>query len=199
MLGKHPPGVRFQSHDSDASLFMGSAREKEPGMTIKLIAMDLDGTLLDSQGRLPEANARAIAEAAARGIEIVVVTGRRFPSAQKIASELKCDVHLIASNGAVIKSSSGRDALSPAVARCDRAAGARSRHRSTGRPRRDFRPASLPAGDLRARRLGQSVHRPLPALSRAGRRNRASYGMPRWRRSRGDAFPRRVQRACAAQ
>jgi Cof subfamily protein (haloacid dehalogenase superfamily) len=77
-------------------------------MTIKLIAMDLDGTLLDSSGRLPEANARAIAEAAARGIEIVVVTGRRFPSAQKIASELKCDVHLIASNGAVMKSSTGQ-------------------------------------------------------------------------------------------
>jgi len=69
--------------------------------------MDLDGTLLDSQGRLPEANARAIAEAAARGIEIVVVTGRRFLSAQKIASELTCDVHLIASNGAVIKSRKG--------------------------------------------------------------------------------------------
>jgi Cof subfamily protein (haloacid dehalogenase superfamily) len=76
-------------------------------LTIKLIAMDLDGTLLDTQGRLPAENVRAIAEADARGIEVVVVTGRRFPSAQKIASELTCDVHLIATNGAVIKSSNG--------------------------------------------------------------------------------------------
>jgi Cof subfamily protein (haloacid dehalogenase superfamily) len=76
-------------------------------LTIKLIAMDLDGTLLDTQGRMPEANVRAITEAAARGIEILVVTGRRFPSAQKIASELTCDLRLIASNGAVIKSSTG--------------------------------------------------------------------------------------------
>jgi Cof subfamily protein (haloacid dehalogenase superfamily) len=80
---------------------------KRPELTIKLIATDLDGTLLDSHGRLPEKNVHAIAEAAARGMEIVVVTGRRFPSAQKIASELTCDVHLIASNGAVIKSREG--------------------------------------------------------------------------------------------
>jgi Cof subfamily protein (haloacid dehalogenase superfamily) len=76
-------------------------------LSIKLIAMDLDGTLRDTHGRMPEANVRAIAEAAARGIEILVVTGRRFPSAQQIASELTCDLHLIASNGAVIKSSTG--------------------------------------------------------------------------------------------
>jgi 5-amino-6-(5-phospho-D-ribitylamino)uracil phosphatase len=73
-----------------------------------MIAMDLDGTLLDGNARLPAANARAIAEAAARGIEIVIVTGRRYDPARAIAAELGCDVHLIVSNGAVIKSFDGR-------------------------------------------------------------------------------------------
>lgn len=76
-------------------------------MPIKLIAMDLDGTLLDSGGTLPEENARAIAGAAERGVEIVIVTGRRFHSARLSAAGLSCEVHFIASNGAVIKSRSG--------------------------------------------------------------------------------------------
>jgi len=74
---------------------------------IKLIAMDIDGTLLDSSGNLPAENARAIADAAACGIEIMVVTGRRFLPAQRIANELACEVHVISSNGALIKSKSG--------------------------------------------------------------------------------------------
>jgi Cof subfamily protein (haloacid dehalogenase superfamily) len=76
-------------------------------MPIKLIAMDLDGTLLDSRGKLPEENAQAIAEAAARGVEIVIVTGRRFHSARLSAAGLYCAVDFIASNGALIKSRSG--------------------------------------------------------------------------------------------
>src|ERR1700683_3629200 len=74
---------------------------------IKLIAMDIDGTLLDSRGQLPEKNARAVAEAARRGLEIVLVTGRRFDFARPIADALPCDLHLIVSNGALIKSKSG--------------------------------------------------------------------------------------------
>jgi Cof subfamily protein (haloacid dehalogenase superfamily) len=90
-------------------------------MPIKLIAMDLDGTLLDGRGKLPAENARAIEQAAARGIEIIIVTGRRFLSAKVSAESLACDLHFIASNGAVIKSRSGeteyRKLLPAAVAR----------------------------------------------------------------------------------
>ena len=45
---------------------------------IKLIALDLDGTLLNSNKELSPENARALADAAARGIEIVPTTGRFF-------------------------------------------------------------------------------------------------------------------------
>jgi 5-amino-6-(5-phospho-D-ribitylamino)uracil phosphatase len=69
--------------------------------------MDLDGTLLNSSGHLPGPNADAIQRAAARGIEIVIVTGRRFLSAQQTTAEIPCDVHLICSNGALIKSREG--------------------------------------------------------------------------------------------
>jgi 5-amino-6-(5-phospho-D-ribitylamino)uracil phosphatase len=72
-----------------------------------MIAMDLDGTLLDSRQEMPAANARAIVQAASRGIEIVIVTGRRYLSARTIAGELSCDTHLIVSNGALIKSAAG--------------------------------------------------------------------------------------------
>jgi Cof subfamily protein (haloacid dehalogenase superfamily) len=74
---------------------------------IKLIAMDIDGTLLNSQGQISEKNSRAIAEAANRGIEIVLVTGRRFDFALPIANVLPCDLHLIVNNGAMAKSRDG--------------------------------------------------------------------------------------------
>ena len=45
---------------------------------IKIIAMDLDGTLLDSEKRLSEENRAAIQRAAEMGIEIVPTTGRIY-------------------------------------------------------------------------------------------------------------------------
>ena len=80
-------------------------------MPIQLIAMDIDGTLLDSRSQLSAGNAEAIAEAAARGIEIMIVTGRRFNSAKLVAEELPCEVEFIVSNGALVKSKSGETHL----------------------------------------------------------------------------------------
>ncbi len=77
-------------------------------MAIRLIAMDIDGTLLDSRWQIPEANRIAVAEAAARGIEVVLVTGRRFDFARPVAERLPCDLLLIVNNGALIKSLDGQ-------------------------------------------------------------------------------------------
>ncbi|MGH9575213.1 MAG: Cof-type HAD-IIB family hydrolase [Candidatus Acidiferrales bacterium] len=74
---------------------------------VKLIAMDIDGTLLDSQSRLSPENIAAIAEAAAAGIQIVIVTGRRFHSARWTVDALPCDYNVIATNGALVKSKDG--------------------------------------------------------------------------------------------
>jgi 5-amino-6-(5-phospho-D-ribitylamino)uracil phosphatase len=90
-------------------------------VAIKLIAMDLDGTLLNSESQVPAENARAVAEAAARGIEIVIVTGRRYHSARLIVESLPCELHLIVNNGSLIKSKQGethqRFLLPAAIAR----------------------------------------------------------------------------------
>jgi Cof subfamily protein (haloacid dehalogenase superfamily) len=78
-----------------------------PPLPVKLIAMDIDGTLLDSQSRLSPENIAAIEDAAAAGIEIVIVTGRRFHSARHTVDALGCNYHVIATNGALVKSKDG--------------------------------------------------------------------------------------------
>src|ERR1044072_8044759 len=72
-------------------------------MAIRLIALDLDGTLLDSRGRVPERNRAAIDEARGRGVRLALVTGRRFRDARPLALELGLDVPVIAHNGALTK------------------------------------------------------------------------------------------------
>ncbi len=76
-------------------------------MPVKLIALDIDGTLLDGRSQVPEANREAITEAVGRGIEVMLVTGRRFDFARPIAERLPCELTLIVNNGALIKSKSG--------------------------------------------------------------------------------------------
>jgi len=80
-------------------------------MPIRLIAMDIDGTLLDSRHELPAANREAIVEAHARGIEIMLVTGRRFDFAKLISEQLPCELTLVVNNGALIKSKTGETHL----------------------------------------------------------------------------------------
>jgi Cof subfamily protein (haloacid dehalogenase superfamily) len=74
---------------------------------IRLIAVDLDGTLLNSGSEISNANREALAAAAARGIEIVVVTGRRFHSARRFVEQIPAAATIISSNGARIGSLSG--------------------------------------------------------------------------------------------
>jgi 5-amino-6-(5-phospho-D-ribitylamino)uracil phosphatase len=80
-------------------------------MPIRLIALDIDGTLLDNRHELPDANREAILEAHSRGIEIVLVTGRRFDFARPIADRIPCELALIVNNGALIKSKSAQTHL----------------------------------------------------------------------------------------
>jgi hydroxymethylpyrimidine pyrophosphatase-like HAD family hydrolase len=72
-------------------------------MAIRLIALDLDGTLLDSHGQLSARNRAAIDAARGRGVGVALVTGRRFRDARPLALELGLDVPVIAHNGALTK------------------------------------------------------------------------------------------------
>ena len=80
-------------------------------MAIRLIGIDIDGTLLDSQWTIPPANLRAIAAAFERGIEVALVTGRRFDFALPIAKQIPCPVTMIVNNGAMVKSTEGETFL----------------------------------------------------------------------------------------
>jgi len=74
---------------------------------IRLLAVDIDGTLLDSRGRLPDVHRDALAEVAARGIEITMVTGRSFHFTRPIVDLLPLPLTLICNNGAVVKRGTG--------------------------------------------------------------------------------------------
>jgi Cof subfamily protein (haloacid dehalogenase superfamily) len=75
---------------------------------IRLLAIDIDGTLLDGQGRLPDAHRDALVEASARGIEIVLVTGRSFHFTHAVIDRLPIPLTLIVNNGAVVKRKTGQ-------------------------------------------------------------------------------------------
>ena len=72
-------------------------------MPVRLLALDLDGTLLDSRGEISLRNRDAIQAARARGVRVALVTGRRFRDARPLALELGLDVPIISHNGALTK------------------------------------------------------------------------------------------------
>ena len=89
--------------------------------SIRLIAVDIDGTLLNSSFEVSAGNLQALRAANERGVEIALVTGRRHNFALPIAESLGFRVTLISSNGAITRSSDGslfhRDLLPADVAR----------------------------------------------------------------------------------
>ncbi|HEY0764235.1 MAG TPA: Cof-type HAD-IIB family hydrolase [Pyrinomonadaceae bacterium] len=72
-------------------------------MTISLLALDLDGTLLDARGQISERNRVALDNAREQGVHVALVTGRRFRDSRPVALELGLDVPLISHNGALTK------------------------------------------------------------------------------------------------
>jgi len=76
--------------------------------SIRLLALDIDGTLLNSQFQISDANLSALQRARAAGIEVILVTGRRHDFATPIATQLGFDdLWLISSNGAITRSLAG--------------------------------------------------------------------------------------------
>jgi Cof subfamily protein (haloacid dehalogenase superfamily) len=70
---------------------------------IKLLALDLDGTLLNSRGDIPEKNIEAIRRAEDSGVLVTIATGRRFRDALPVAYQLKLNAPVICHNGALLK------------------------------------------------------------------------------------------------
>lgn len=78
-------------------------------MNIKLLALDLDGTLLDRHSRIPDAHKRAVIAAQEAGLEVVLVTGRSWRSTRPYYEELGLTGPAICYLGAlVLADGSGR-------------------------------------------------------------------------------------------
>jgi Cof subfamily protein (haloacid dehalogenase superfamily) len=72
-------------------------------LPIRLLAVDLDGTLLNPQFQISPADRNALAHAHGSGVEVVVATGRRHTFALPIVEMLGIDVWMITSNGAITR------------------------------------------------------------------------------------------------
>jgi Cof subfamily protein (haloacid dehalogenase superfamily) len=92
-----------------------------PANSLRLIAIDIDGTLLSPEFRVSETDLATLRRAHSQGIEVILVTGRRHTFALPIAQQLGFDLWLISSNGAVTRSLAGetfhRDLLPEATCR----------------------------------------------------------------------------------
>src|SRR5438876_4465159 len=76
-------------------------------LPIRLLAVDIDGTLLNPQFQISDADLAALRRAHECDVEIVLVTGRRHTFALPIAQMLGFDLWLISSNGAITRSLQG--------------------------------------------------------------------------------------------
>jgi hydroxymethylpyrimidine pyrophosphatase-like HAD family hydrolase len=92
-----------------------------PANSLRLIAIDIDGTLLNPQFQISSTDLATLRRAHSRGIEVILVTGRRHTFALPIAQQLGFDLWLISSNGAITRSLAGetfhRNLLPRAVCR----------------------------------------------------------------------------------
>jgi HAD superfamily hydrolase (TIGR01484 family) len=67
----------------------------------KLVALDLDGTLLNSNGQLSERHIQAVKKAQQAGVHVVIATGRYYMQTERIINELEFDGILVSNDGAV--------------------------------------------------------------------------------------------------
>jgi Cof subfamily protein (haloacid dehalogenase superfamily) len=70
---------------------------------IKLLALDLDGTLLNSRGKVSNENREAIRAAEEAGVLVTIATGRRFRDGRPVGLQLELNAPLITHNGALLK------------------------------------------------------------------------------------------------
>jgi 5-amino-6-(5-phospho-D-ribitylamino)uracil phosphatase len=74
-------------------------------MNVRLLVLDIDGTLLDPAGQLTATTVAAVRAAVAAGCVVTLATGRRFRTAKPIADALGLELPILVQNGALIKDS----------------------------------------------------------------------------------------------
>ena len=84
------------------------ARRAAPPVRPRLVALDVDDTLLEADLTLREECVAAIAEVQRRGVRVALATGRMFQSALPYAQRLGLDGYVIAYNGALVRTPQGQ-------------------------------------------------------------------------------------------
>jgi hypothetical protein len=69
----------------------------------KMIAIDIDDTLLNDKREISEGNKTVLAEAMEHGVIVTLATGRMYASAKQVASQLELNVPLITYQGSLVK------------------------------------------------------------------------------------------------
>ena len=82
-----------------------------PQHRFRILALDIDGTLLDGDGRLRPRTIEAVARAVDSGIRPVLCTGRRYRRALPVAEQLGLDSPLVCNSGALVKEARGHRTL----------------------------------------------------------------------------------------
>ena len=77
----------------------------------RLLAIDIDGTLVNSQNELTDPTRRALLRAKRAGVEIVLATGRRYSRVLPLVEPLALNVPLVTASGALIKQASDHRTL----------------------------------------------------------------------------------------
>lgn len=78
---------------------------------IRLVAIDIDGTLLDSRRRLLPETEQAVEQVQQRGVLVTLATGRTWSSALPFAKRLKIKIPIVSHNGACIRSADSEAAI----------------------------------------------------------------------------------------
>lgn len=80
---------------------------------VRVIALDLDGTLLNSRKEISSRNLKAVTAAREAGVHIAVITGRRYPAAKRVTEKLPGNPVLVLHNGGLVIENSAPIRVSP--------------------------------------------------------------------------------------
>ena len=93
--------IRQGSHSHDSEGLISPRRFDHA--KYRLLALDIDGTLLDREGTLRDSTVSALRDAETAGMKLVLCTGRRYRKARVIAEMLGLDAPLVCNSGAIVK------------------------------------------------------------------------------------------------